>query len=434
MAEKKIKTRIQNKHDTAANWEKAVKFTPNPGEIIIYETDDNNTSPKIKIGDGSNNPNNLPFLNEQEFTAVNSAIDAVTTDLADSTNYLGSGIDNLRLNLDDVESDVAKLQSDVGNAEAIIANINKEAFIEWGGQNLAGKFSPIDAGLAHRLGANRFALGKPAGIAVEYSRDGGETWSDYQLADTDKVKLLSSQTQIVVGKGTSNQANANGTLYQVRVTLSANELGVYTVLSKFIIYVSTGGFTNCWCTVERKRRDSNTWQTLAERAQLSGWSGFNVINVANTTFGVDSNNYYSHIRFTFGGKGDANSTHSGLNILSIYGYGGVGWTTPSSLARHGHIYNYDITGINSAGNPIVETTFPSVVKAGTFVGTFEGNADTADYASSANKADKDGDGNIIADTYIKKTNIESELNNLISCGTTDPDPNSSSLFYFKYSV
>ena len=35
--EKKINSRIQQKHDVAANWAKATNFIPKKGEIIIYD-------------------------------------------------------------------------------------------------------------------------------------------------------------------------------------------------------------------------------------------------------------------------------------------------------------------------------------------------------------------------------------------------------------
>ena len=53
---KTIKTRIQNKIDTSANWAKATSFVPLKGEIVIYS--DLN---QIKIGDGINKINDLPF-------------------------------------------------------------------------------------------------------------------------------------------------------------------------------------------------------------------------------------------------------------------------------------------------------------------------------------------------------------------------------------
>lgn len=53
---KTVKTRIQNKIDTSANWAKATTFVPLKGEIFIYS--DLN---QIKIGDGINKINDLPF-------------------------------------------------------------------------------------------------------------------------------------------------------------------------------------------------------------------------------------------------------------------------------------------------------------------------------------------------------------------------------------
>ena len=55
-----LKTRIKQKTDTSENWEKATNFTPLAGEYCFY-SDFN----KIKVGDGSTNINDLPFVNEE---------------------------------------------------------------------------------------------------------------------------------------------------------------------------------------------------------------------------------------------------------------------------------------------------------------------------------------------------------------------------------
>ena len=56
----KHNTRIQLKHDTETNWNKAVNFIPKAGEMIIYDADGTNPV-RIKIGDGITVANNLPF-------------------------------------------------------------------------------------------------------------------------------------------------------------------------------------------------------------------------------------------------------------------------------------------------------------------------------------------------------------------------------------
>ena len=63
MANKEIKTRIQNKNDTSENWAKAVNFIPLKGEIIIY-----NDTLRFKIGDGKTLLSQLEFV-DKEFTA-----------------------------------------------------------------------------------------------------------------------------------------------------------------------------------------------------------------------------------------------------------------------------------------------------------------------------------------------------------------------------
>lgn len=64
--EKKINSRIQQKHDVAANWAKATNFIPQKGEIIIYDAEYNASGSetqavRFKIGDGTRTVNNLPF-------------------------------------------------------------------------------------------------------------------------------------------------------------------------------------------------------------------------------------------------------------------------------------------------------------------------------------------------------------------------------------
>ena len=58
---KHVNTRIQNKIDTSANWDKATNFTPLKGEIIIYSD-----LKKIKIGDGTTKVGALQFLADDD--------------------------------------------------------------------------------------------------------------------------------------------------------------------------------------------------------------------------------------------------------------------------------------------------------------------------------------------------------------------------------
>lgn len=63
-----IKTRIQLKSDTEANWNianiryGASGFVPLEGELIIYSADDTHSFSRLKVGDGSTNVVDLPFI------------------------------------------------------------------------------------------------------------------------------------------------------------------------------------------------------------------------------------------------------------------------------------------------------------------------------------------------------------------------------------
>ena len=60
---KKLTTRIINKHDVQANWDKdVVTFVPEQGEIIVYDADASFSYERIKIGDGVHVPKDLPFI------------------------------------------------------------------------------------------------------------------------------------------------------------------------------------------------------------------------------------------------------------------------------------------------------------------------------------------------------------------------------------
>lgn len=68
MANKEIRTRIQNKNDTSENWAKAVNFIPLKGEIIIY-----NDLRLIKIGDGVTKVGALEFANSKDTETLTGA-------------------------------------------------------------------------------------------------------------------------------------------------------------------------------------------------------------------------------------------------------------------------------------------------------------------------------------------------------------------------
>ena len=276
----------------------------------------------------------------------------------------------------------------VKNGTAVVAtDVMKEAFLQWGGKNFSADYGPLDAALISDLGADRFAFIPAAKWQVEYSRDNGRTWQDYEATDVQKLSLTSVGTSLSIGKATSeNKATAD---YKLRLTLTTTNT-VYSVLNKFAIDVSTNGSTGCYVTIEGRTKanvdaGANTWVTFAENIPVSGWSGWNIINTSGITTHGNTNNQYANLRFTFGCTGGS-STYSGLQIRRLKAFGGVGWQTPSNMAQYGSLYRYDysqnalfpadvyihnnikVASINDVNNGML-----TIQKNGTTVQTFSAN-------------------------------------------------------------
>lgn len=254
-----------------------------------------------------------------------------------------------------------------------------EANLQWGGKNFANSYGPIDAAMIPDLGANRFDMGAAEGITIEYSNDAGVTWEDYGTSDFNKVSLISSLNNysgFCIGK-TKSSSPANDML---RITIdTSKETGIncYSQLNKFMIYCSTNGSQSCYCTIQKALQSTpTTFTDVVTKIPIAGWSGYNIINTPSiTTYGNSPSSQYGRLRFIFGNTGNT-TAYSGLYIMKIYAYGGVGWNTPSNLARNG--VPYTIEGRDSS------VKFPANVTATQFVGSLNGNATSASNASKVN--------------------------------------------------
>ena len=89
---KTLQTRVQMKHDTEANWNKATNFAPLAGEIIIYDTDASNPTQRMKIGNGIDILSNLPFVYENVGIYIGADAPADTSKLWIDTDDEGGEI------------------------------------------------------------------------------------------------------------------------------------------------------------------------------------------------------------------------------------------------------------------------------------------------------------------------------------------------------
>lgn len=124
--EKTLKTRVKMKHGKESEWALATKFTPLIGEIIVYDVDNNHTSPRFKVGDGLTNVNNLKFVNQDELAKITTLGDEL---LAVKNGYLPKTGGTLSGNL--VLSEVSATIQKNSSVERgfVINNTNNSAMV-----------------------------------------------------------------------------------------------------------------------------------------------------------------------------------------------------------------------------------------------------------------------------------------------------------------
>lgn len=279
---------------------------------------------------------------------------------------------------------------------ATTADSMGEANLTWGGKNYSGTFGPLDAALIPSLGANRFAFANPAGITIEYSTDGGSTWVDYGATEQQKLALTSTgNCSFTVGKRSA--AGSSTVNDQLRITFDTSVCGVYSELTKFCIYLSTEGSGGCTCTIDKATHSSPSNFSTAATSSVSGWSGYNIINTGTIVTYGNSDYQYQKLRFTFK-ISTVNTSYRGLTVYSIFAFGGVGWTSPSTLAKRGDIYTYD---------EYKRVTFPSQVTATSFSGSGESltSLNASNVSSGTLSADRLATSGVTAGSYGPTANV-----------------------------
>lgn len=228
-----------------------------------------------------------------------------------------------------------------------------EANLLWGGRNISNGYSPVDGAMMSELSANVMAFPNPAGISIEYSRDGGVTWIDYEATDAQKVDVFTSSTNLYCGKSAPDGLLAT-VGYQLRITITPVVCRLYTRLNKIITEVSTDEGGNCWATfkglkskeVAAGNEDDAYYDTFVNKASINGWSGYNVVNFSNIqtseslTDPIHANLYY-RLRLIFGYDIAYPSSRAGLKVKKLRFFGDGRWTLPSNLAMYNHLYTYD---------------------------------------------------------------------------------------------
>lgn len=283
--------------------------------------------------------------------------------------WAGSGLNSSNLahlagyttdgNIKDVRKDAVKSYLGISNYET---HTHGEATLTWGGKNLNGRVGPVGASLSAEHSANRLAFIKGDALTIEYSKDGGTTWNDYGLTADQKSWLCTGWQDIPIGR--VDRSENYTTNSKTRITIFAQPY-FYTDPKKLLVNVSVSGRTEL--LIEYKKGIENAeWETYST-TEVSGWSGWNDIDLQLGSLGGGSNqtenNWY--LRLTFSMKSVEESYAKTAYVTGLRLFGINDWGSASeiagkgSLSSTGHVYSYDADA---------NVSFPKNVAAKTFNG------------------------------------------------------------------
>lgn len=209
----------------------------------------------------------------------------------------------------------------------------QSTLLEWGGPNIEGSFSPVDAALSDELSANRFAEMPNENFVFERSSDAGNTWTTYTAHGYNLVTFSTNvNNSNVVGSQSVN--NWHRFTIDVRPGSSNN---FYGEIRKFLFWINTNGATGCKVKIDGSTfANPDTFVKIVE-APISGWSGWNVINV-NVMAGLGNNTFYKKLRFTFSQTGVNTSYDSNLIVNKMRVYCANCWFAPGRFALQNRTY------------------------------------------------------------------------------------------------
>lgn len=216
MANKQINARIITKHDTEANWSKAITFVPREGEIVIYEPDNFNTVSRFKVGDGITILKNLPFITDpyvlkepgkglstNDFTdELKAKAESIPKDYVFLDN--GIAVTDVQADLNPEEGQEPKLyfiyntSENVGNRVTDIPVANLVAsVVRSGDRNNLGTFKIIDQLVNVPMGALGYLEEEEevaTGYMIENVDSNGNSYQRFSGSIvTDKTKILIDQ-------------------------------------------------------------------------------------------------------------------------------------------------------------------------------------------------------------------------------------------------
>lgn len=264
---------------------------------------------------------------------------------------------------------IAKTFDGTGNCVLEATKLD-ESYIEYGTKS--GYYTTPNDLITRRMGggANVLAYINTEAVSIEYSRDGGKTWSEYvdvtagtaQEQAAAKKNYDITKRLLTTGVGADYYAESWANLllgkadmtayrqtsqYQLRVTVDFHKTGIYSSYIKSYINFSIGGASNNTVTVAWLPDGGTSWTAIATDVAINGWSGWNVINgfnqISNHKAGYPaSSSQARYIRWTFKTGGlPSSSQDAGAAVGNILLISGVNYAWDNQTANNGLLYNSD---------------------------------------------------------------------------------------------
>lgn len=299
--EKKINSRIQQKHDVAANWAKATNFIPKKGEIIIYDAEYNASGEetqavRFKIGDGSKTVNNLPFA----VIDYSSDVEALKRKVANNSTAIGVLQENTvpktrKINNKALSSDITLGAADVGVTEAAFPGLNKTGTVTGVKMNGATKTPSsgvVDIGNVVTdvsgkqdkiTSSNKLSASLVSGLAtVAISGSYDDLANTQSVVTTDTVQTITSKKTFNGEVKFGNTENFQG--YYIKRMIGS--LGIGTRYENLDSLYKDGTYHRMWRL--RFPKDSSFWGKI-KITLYGGYSSFNASGVMSKSITCNFN-------------------------------------------------------------------------------------------------------------------------------------------------
>lgn len=295
-----------------------------------------------------------------------------------------------------------------------------ESYLIWGGKAIAGTVSPIGCAISAEHSANKLAFINGNAITMEWSSDAGTTWTEFNYTAAQKSAFCTLSQSVPIGRASSStQMTLN---CKTRITITAQDgtnSYLYTKPTKLLTEIAVAG--SCSLLVEYRSgtnyKSDGAWTTLGTYS-ISGWTGWNDIPLVLSTLGggktQTSNNWQLRLTYTMTAISQSYLTTGSVNSIRLFG--SSLWTSPSTMASTGHLYQYDISQ---------NATFPNAIYPHDNNKQDLGSSTKNWYRIYANSIYENG--TLLSNKYALKTSIPTVNNNTITINKNGSKVNSFTL-------